>query len=148
MILLEAVFIITVLLNSFYKRESHESGSGDHIFFRPWKLFDVMWDMCLLENQLPFFIVKELLERYGADDANPKEFTIIELTSQLLLEIMEEWVKEDSWKETNCSEVLHFVDFIRKCQQPTKPSSERRETVILSAPTATELHHSGVKLKN
>uniref|UniRef100_A0A6N2LM23 Uncharacterized protein n=1 Tax=Salix viminalis TaxID=40686 RepID=A0A6N2LM23_SALVM len=148
MILLDVVFIITVLLYSYDKSGTRESGSGDHKFFRPWELFDVIWDMCLLENQLPFFILEEFFKRYSNANASLKNRTVIELTSQLLHEIMAEWVKEDSWKTINSSEVLHFVDLIRKCQKPTKQSCEDRETAILSAPTATELHQSGVKLTN
>jgi hypothetical protein len=142
MILLDAVFIIWVLLNSYY-----ESGSSDHIFFRPWKLFDVMWDMSLLENQLPFFILEKLFE-LSSVAANPNNCTLTELTCLLLYQIMDECVKEDSWKKLNSSEVLHFVDFIRKCQQPTVRYRQERQTGILSAPTATELHQFGVKFKH
>lgn len=164
MILLDAVFVITILLKFNCVGESHDSGSGDHIFFRPFKINDVMWDMCLLENQLPFFILEEFFKRYSEAGANPKNYTVIELTSLLFSRIMDEWVKEDSWKTIDSSEVLHFVDFIRKCQQPTERSSEEREIAILTAPTATEwscedsdilitptateLHHSGVKFEH
>uniref|UniRef100_A0A6N2LQG4 Uncharacterized protein n=1 Tax=Salix viminalis TaxID=40686 RepID=A0A6N2LQG4_SALVM len=89
MILLDAVFIITVLLYSYEKRETRESGSGDHKFFCPWELFDVMWDMCLLENQLPFFILEEFFKRYSNANASLNNRTVIELTSKLLHEIME-----------------------------------------------------------
>ena len=41
---------------------SFGSRRSDHIFFRPWKLADVVFDKYLLENQLPFFILKKLFE--------------------------------------------------------------------------------------
>jgi hypothetical protein len=143
MIVLDAVFIIMLLLNMKYIYETRH----DHIFYRPWKFFDVMWDMCLLENQLPFFILEKLFELTSVA-ANPDNCTLIELTCLLLQKIMHEWVKEDSWKKLNSSEVLHFVDFIRKCQQPTVQNRQERGTGILRAPTATELHQSGVKFKH
>jgi len=103
--------------------------------------------MSLLENQLPLFILQKLLE-LSRVAANPDNCTLIELTCLLLQKIMDEWVREDSWKKLNSSEVLHFVDFIRKCQQPMVRYPQKRGTGILSAPTATELHQSGVKFKH
>ncbi|KAF9686442.1 hypothetical protein SADUNF_Sadunf03G0158900 [Salix dunnii] len=122
--------------------ESHESGSGDHIFLRPWKLYDVLWDICLLENQLPFFFLEKLFELY------PTNCTILELTFELLKVVWTNWVKEDSREKTNSFGVLHFVDFIRKCLQPTEQHLPAKKTSFSSAPTAMELHQSGVKFKN
>lgn len=131
MILLDAVFIIMVLLNSKYSGGYFASGRSDHIFYRPFKLSDVVCDMSLLENQLPFFILEEFLE----------------LSCGLLKVTWVDWVKEDSWKMIDSSGVLHFVDFLQKCQQPTEKHSRAKEEAYLSAPTATELHQSGVKFK-
>ncbi|KAG5250006.1 UPF0481 protein [Salix suchowensis] len=140
MILLDAVFIIMVLLlNSSDKRESHECGSGDQIFFRPFKIDDVVFDMSLLENQLPFFFLKKLFELY------PTNYTIMELTFKLL---KGSWVKKDNWEKINFSGVLHFVDLLRKCQQPTEQHPPPKNPTLSGAPTATELHQSGVKFKN
>jgi hypothetical protein len=74
--------------------------------------------MCLLENQLPFFFLGKLFEL--SCEANPMNCTIMELTCELLKEIWANWVKEDSWKKINSPRVLHFVDFLRKYQQPTE----------------------------
>jgi hypothetical protein len=54
-------------------------------FFRPWKFVDVVFDMCLLENQLPFFFLGKLFEL--SCEANPTNCTIMELTRELLREI-------------------------------------------------------------
>ena len=81
-------------------------------------------------------------------EANPTNCTIIELTCELLKEIWANWVKEDSWKKIDSSGVLHFTDFLRKCQQPREQHVPARKTTFLSAPTTTELHQSGVKFKN
>jgi hypothetical protein len=72
----------------------------------------------------------------------------MELTCELLKEIWANWVKEDSWKKINSPGVLHFVDFLRKCQQPTEQYLPAKKTTFLSAPTSTELHQSGDKFKN
>uniref|UniRef100_A0A6N2LM13 Uncharacterized protein n=1 Tax=Salix viminalis TaxID=40686 RepID=A0A6N2LM13_SALVM len=128
MIILDAVFIIMVLLK--FVGESHESGSGDQIFFRPWKFVDVVWDMCLLENQLPFFLLEKLFERYPI-----KNCTIMELTFDLLKQVWTNWVKEDSREKINCCGVLHLVDFLRKCQQPSKYHLRTKKTRFSSANT-------------
>ncbi|KAJ6934651.1 hypothetical protein NC651_009600 [Populus alba x Populus x berolinensis] len=146
MILLDAVFIIMVLLNWKYMSEFHESRRSDHIFYRPFKINDVVFDMSLLENQLPFFILQKLFER-SSGAANPQNCTLTELTCGLFKCQWPDWVKEDSLKIIDSSGVLHFVDFLQKCQQPTEKHSPAKEEAFLSAPTATELHQSGVTFK-
>jgi hypothetical protein len=89
MILLDAVFIIMVLLNMKYLRGFYDSGRSD-----------VMFDMCLLENQLPFFILRKLFEQSSVA-ANPENFTLIELTCGLLKVPWSDWVKEDVRLEKN-----------------------------------------------
>ncbi|KAI5596210.1 hypothetical protein BDE02_03G191200 [Populus trichocarpa] len=83
-------------------------------------LVDVMFDMCLLENQLPFFILQKFFE-LSSVAANPGNCTLIELTCGLLK------VPWSDWRST--------------VQQKKLPT-------FLSAPTTTELHQSGVKFKN
>jgi len=57
MILMDAAFVIMFLLKLTYK---DFRGSRDSIFYPPYKSVDVRVDICLLGNQLPFFILKEL----------------------------------------------------------------------------------------
>uniref|UniRef100_A0A6N2LNA4 Uncharacterized protein n=1 Tax=Salix viminalis TaxID=40686 RepID=A0A6N2LNA4_SALVM len=142
MILLDAVFVIMVLLKDNGEGVSDEIESGDQIFFRPFKIDDVVFDMCLLENQLPFFFLEELFKLY------PKDCTIMELTFKLLQPWQHYWVKEDIRGEIDSSGVLHFVDFLRKCQQPTKQHPPAKKPTFTRAPKAMELHQSGVKFKN
>ncbi|KAH8484601.1 hypothetical protein H0E87_028908 [Populus deltoides] len=56
MILLDAVFIIEFLGDS--NDSEHYSES-----VKPWMIFDIREDLMLLENQLPFFIIKEIYEK-------------------------------------------------------------------------------------
>jgi hypothetical protein len=147
MIVLDAVFIIMVLLNRKCIIELYDSGRSDHIFSRPFKFSDVVFDMCLLENQLPFFILEKFFELYSVA-ANPENCTLTELTWGLLKLPWSDWVKEDSWKTINSSPVLHFVDFLRKCQQPKEQRRATKANTFFGAPTATELHQSGMKFKN
>ncbi|KAF9686443.1 hypothetical protein SADUNF_Sadunf03G0159000 [Salix dunnii] len=131
-----------VLLKCKWMRESNESLRSDQIFYRPCKIDDVMWDMYLLENQLPFFLLEKLFELHTMNS------TIMELTFYVFKNIWSSWVKEDSCKKINSSRVLHFLDFLRKCQHPTEQHLPAEKTSFSSAPTAMELHQSGVKFKN
>jgi hypothetical protein len=152
MIVLDAVFIIMVLLNWKYMSVLYDRGRSDHIFYRPFKFSDVVFDMCLLENQLPFSILEKFFELCSVA-ANPENCTLTELTCGLLKEAWPDWVKEHSWKTINSSteideRVLHFVDFLRKCQQPKKQCRATKANTFFEPPTATELHQSGMKFKN
>ncbi|KAI5596212.1 hypothetical protein BDE02_03G191400, partial [Populus trichocarpa] len=60
MILMDAVFVIMFLLKYNCRKSTEFRGSRDSIFYPPYKWFDVRVDICLLENQLPFFILEEL----------------------------------------------------------------------------------------
>uniref|UniRef100_A0A6N2LPE9 Uncharacterized protein n=1 Tax=Salix viminalis TaxID=40686 RepID=A0A6N2LPE9_SALVM len=99
--------------------------------------------MCLLENQLPFFFLEKLFKLYPRTNR-----TIMELTFEILQDKWPYWVKEDSKEKINSSGVLHFVDFLRKCQQPTEQHLPAQITSFPSAPMARELHQSGVKFEN
>ncbi|XP_011042183.1 PREDICTED: UPF0481 protein At3g47200-like [Populus euphratica] len=148
MILLDAVFIIMVLLNYKYMHEHYDSGRRDHIFYPPYKFSDVAYDMCLLENQLPFFILEKFLE-LSSVAANPENCTLTELTRGLLEVPWGDWVNEGNSQMINSSrDVLHFVDFLRKCQQPKEQRCPAKENASFGPPTATELHQSGMKFKN
>ena len=145
MIVLDAVFIIMVLLKLKYRRLVFRNGRSDRIFYRPFMLHNVVFDMLLLENQLPFFILEKLFKLSSVAE----NCALIELTCGFLRSQWAGWVKEDSWKAIDISGVLHFVDFLRKCQQPPALCRLPVEgTAFSRAPTATELHQSGVKFRN
>ncbi|XP_034930788.1 UPF0481 protein At3g47200-like [Populus alba] len=140
MMLLDSSFIIMVFLIQFspaFRR------NNDRIFGKSWMIEDIKMDTCLLENQIPFFILDDLLKlskRQGG-------YCMIELTRDFLSSTFgDSWVAKDILEQINSSEVEHFVDFLRKCQRPAKPkqpqSLENRTT-----PRAMELHQSGVKFK-
>jgi hypothetical protein len=76
MILMDAAFVIMFLLKWTYTdfRESRDS-----IFHPPYKGVDVRVDICLLENQLPFFILEELCGLSPIFGNSPKA-TLIGLT--------------------------------------------------------------------
>ncbi|KAB1225087.1 hypothetical protein CJ030_MR1G005384 [Morella rubra] len=61
MILVDATFIIELFLRAF---EDVEDGY-DYILSKPWLRHDIKQDLILLENQLPFFILEKIHERFS-----------------------------------------------------------------------------------
>jgi hypothetical protein len=144
MILVDAAFIVEVLLKSSNPKLQDEN---DRIFKKPWLIQDVWTDMLLLENQLPFFILKDLFEAYRGEVRleNP---TLGKLTECFFKSRMEEQGIEDRWEEfsTGEFEIKHFVDLIRHVQLKPSKSDEMEllRLTTLTTPTLTELHQAGV----
>nr|XP_034930821.1 uncharacterized protein LOC118061489 [Populus alba] len=138
MMLLDSSFIIMVFLiqfSPFIRR------NNDHIFGKPFMIEDITFDTCLLENQIPFFILDDLLKL----SKTLVGYSMIELTRHFLSGAFRgSWVPKAISEQIKSSEVEHFVDFLRKCHQPAKqPQALRTRTT----PSAMELHESGVKFK-
>ncbi|WCJ36938.1 hypothetical protein M5689_018106 [Euphorbia peplus] len=66
MMLMDASFVIMMLLKCSFQ---HLGSSNYHIFHRPWMETKVRYDILLLENQIPFFILRDL---YEASDLSNK----------------------------------------------------------------------------
>ncbi|KAK9937339.1 hypothetical protein M0R45_014137 [Rubus argutus] len=171
-ILVDAAFIIEMLLKNHY---NFLRDVNDRIFNKPWMRQDVWYDMLLLENQLPFFILDELYDKVDSHINNENEkLSLVHLShyffqSQMDLMHMEGTTEKLEKIRSSSSEVKHFVDFIKKLyltlDQPpptgttttktsartraaNKPTTQaERELETLTAPSMTELHLAGVKFK-
>ena len=66
MVLLDSTFIIELFLRS-YMEEEYEN---DYILSKPWLKIGISHDLILLENQLPFFILKELHNQFSRSEEN------------------------------------------------------------------------------
>ncbi|XP_068315270.1 UPF0481 protein At3g47200-like [Pyrus communis] len=125
-ILVDAAFIIELLLRNFKRLED----DNDWIFKKPWMLQNIAPDMILLENQLPFFILKDLFADVPLRDlvANGRVHSIIELSYKFFQKtVVRLQENEDTLlanKISSCSEVKHFVDLIRTLHLPSLTSSQ------------------------
>ncbi|KAJ6944604.1 hypothetical protein NC652_009846 [Populus alba x Populus x berolinensis] len=138
MILMDAAFVIMFLL-----KYIEFSGSRDSIFYPPNKRSDVKADICLLENQLPFFILEELCGLSPIFGNSPKA-TLIELTHRFFTVAFDSWAVGDILGKVYFSEVKHLVDFLSVYHQPTKQNpTDKLE--VLPVPSVKELHQAGVK---
>ncbi|KAL9386284.1 hypothetical protein Peur_019408 [Populus x canadensis] len=139
MILMDAAFVIMLLLKW---KHTEFRGSRDSIFNLPYKRVDVRVDICLLENQLPFFILEELCGLSTILGNSPKA-TLIELTHWFFYE-WGSWAVGEYWGTIDFSEVKHLVDFLTIYHRPTK-QQPNEELEVQTAPSIKELHQVGVK---
>lgn len=140
MILMDAAFVIMLLLKWTY---TDFRGSRDSIFYPPYKKVHVRLDICLLENQLPFFILEELY-RLSTIVGNSPECTMIELAHGFFSCEWRSWAVGDIFEKVDFSEVKHLVDFLTIYQRPPK-QQQYEELEFLTAPSVKELHQAGVK---
>ncbi|KAK2641264.1 hypothetical protein Ddye_023027 [Dipteronia dyeriana] len=144
MILVDAAFIIEILLKSKFKNLQNRN---DRIFTKPWMIADIMFDMCLLENQLPFFILKELgtiLSMPSKDNNHP----IINLIHDFTKDSWDFSKIEDSLENKSFERVEHLVDFLSICLVPSEKDMPKKTKLgTLTTPTVTELHQAGVKFQ-
>jgi hypothetical protein len=143
MILMDAAFVIMFLLKYNCRKSTEFRGSRDSIFYPPYKWFDVRVDICLLENQLPFFILEELCGLSTILGNSPKP-TLIELTHGFFSNEWGSWAVGEYWGKIDFSEVKHLVDFLTIYHRPTE-QQQHEELEVLTAPSVKELHQAGVK---
>ncbi|KAJ9141380.1 hypothetical protein P3X46_031922 [Hevea brasiliensis] len=141
MMSLDATFIIMLLLKNHCPQL--RSNNIDRIFYKP-KMISYLWyDIILLENQVPFFILEELF-KFSNKAELVEGLSMIKLTRSFFEGCMGYWVTND--EEKDFSQVKHFIDFLRICQLPQKKKQEGSINKLVM-PTATELHHAGVKFE-
>jgi hypothetical protein len=143
MILMDAAFVIMFLLKYNCRKSTEFRGSRDSIFYPPYKWFDVRVDICLLENQLPFFILEELCGLSTILGNSPKP-TLIELTHGFCSNEWGSWAVGEYWGKIDFSKVKHLVDFLTIYHRPTE-QQQHEELEVLTAPSVKELHQAGVK---
>uniref|UniRef100_A0A6N2M336 Uncharacterized protein n=1 Tax=Salix viminalis TaxID=40686 RepID=A0A6N2M336_SALVM len=143
MVLLDCSFLIMFLLKRY--SADIQSCNIDRIFNKPWMRREIRYDLCLLENQLPFFIVEDLFNLSKILHRR-EEYSLTELARHFLSSTWDSWVPEDILEQANLSKVEHFVDFLRICQQPSQ-QMQSKKLATLTTPSVAELHQAGIKFK-
>ncbi|XP_062176226.1 putative UPF0481 protein At3g02645 [Alnus glutinosa] len=147
MILLDASFII-VVFHLFYDEEWRRCYNLTTFSLR--LIVIVMRDICLLENQLPFFIIEELYNLAFPSHLNYRSFT------QLAYGIFEILVRElfSLQIEPTMSpypdfKIMHFADLLRTFSLPQSQRPQQRNLgdQIIHLYSASQLDEAGVKFK-
>ena len=144
MIVLDAAFVIELLCRNYYRNQIDKD---DCIFHKPLKLTDIRHDLMLLENQLPFFILKDIFPKMKINippcDDKVALIKIIYKFFHAKAYLGEEQRVLEKMRD---SEIKHFIDFFRQCHIP-KQRPPQREIETLNLPNVTALYQAGVKFK-
>jgi len=137
----DATFIIVFFLNKFEHAEWTLSDNEFTILTA-----QLMDDLSLLENQLPFFIIEELYNLAFASRTDYPFF--IDITFDIFAKLNQQIEYQNLHHDPNLT-ILHFVDLLRNfClpQPDRRPETNHGERVTHSY-TASQLDEAGVKFE-
>ncbi|XP_044501302.1 UPF0481 protein At3g47200-like [Mangifera indica] len=162
-ILVDVVFIVELFLR--YSL-SYLRMREDRIFGQPYLIQDIWYDMWLLENQIPFFILEEIFNLEKVQAFVPDRLRFIELTYEYFKSLQAVNGKLGKFKDPKKAEqVKHFTDFLRICHLPSEEQKENRreermqrllssiikpktmKRKVATAPSVMQLHNAGVEFK-
>ena len=136
MILIDAIFVLEL----FIRMTNYYPLKDDPIMAEPWLPTFVRIDLMLLENQLPFFVLKKLFDLSFPDDSN--SLYLIELSFRFfLLYNFQRMPPENVGVNVK---ILHLTGLIRTFFLRS-PLPKRDTAVIKLVHSATQLHEAGVK---
>ncbi|KAF2311802.1 hypothetical protein GH714_026802 [Hevea brasiliensis] len=122
MMLLDASFIIMLFLKHCFG-DLRNRIRNDRIYNKPWLILDIRFDLILLENQIPFFILEDL-------------FMLSNIPTRLegvsIVKLVYEFFR-NGWDSWNLSAAIRVA-----------ASKELRMLVV---PSTTELYQAGVKFQ-
>ncbi|XP_040995393.1 UPF0481 protein At3g47200-like [Juglans microcarpa x Juglans regia] len=151
MILLDAIFILEL----FWRKSKKSMAQKDYILSQPYMERGIRYDLLLLENQIPFFVLEDL---YCGDQQNEAglqngELQQVLLTKRdILLKLSCRFFRDlyhDEQPEPKIGEVKHFTDLVRCFFPPPNPGQKPKENKrnIKHLYTATKLAEAGMKFR-
>lgn len=132
MVLLDSIFIIEHFLRA--TAGGGNRGGKDH---KPWLKGNIMLDLILLENQLPFFILDELYEEFFKEESYDSFFN-------LACEYFWKYLFSTEKQRPTEKKVKHFTDLIRYIFYPSELQTGEAVSYVYSA---TKLYETGVRFK-
>ncbi|KAM6550577.1 hypothetical protein CsatB_000385 [Cannabis sativa] len=136
-ILLDAIFIIEILL---VKYGTGINVDHDHIFHRPWRLIDIIPDLLLLENQLPFFIFEDLFNPVQSYLCPDEPISIAKLAHSFFKSTTVS-NREGSEGHSDSHRTQHFLDLFRISILPPEQNFGTETTSNLQSPTNRRDQH-------
>ncbi|KAG2672155.1 hypothetical protein I3760_13G027000 [Carya illinoinensis] len=138
MILLDATFILEFILRS----RNPEDYEKDHIISKPCLVYHIEPDLILLENQLPYFVLKKLYDFVldGQENQQGQAPSFLKLACNFFLK------KENAVPEGK--QVKHLTDLLRTYYNlPHQSSNSGKTQRFYEVCSATKLDEVGVKFK-
>ncbi|KAJ6971979.1 UPF0481 protein At3g47200 [Populus alba] len=145
MILLDAVFIFELFLKNEEDTRDNKRYQDDFIIAKPWLRAAIQRDLILLENQLPFFILKKLYS-LAIEETKLNYPSFLDLSCHYF----EKYGKNKTKPyETKHYKPLHFTDLVRHFLSFKHPQllESRDGKQVKNLYSATMLHQAGVKFK-
>ncbi|KAM7493043.1 hypothetical protein LguiB_027652 [Lonicera macranthoides] len=136
MLLIDACFIIELLLRSYDRNWNKED---EDVLSKPWLRTEIHYDLMLLENQIPFFVLEKLFVPATCKVLN-KKTTIKCLTLHF-------FEKYNIYNMKNFESTNHFTDLILIMSRPTRDRILWKLKNFRFLYSATELHEAGVKFQ-
>jgi hypothetical protein len=136
MIVLDASFIIVFFLNSFMPTEWEYK--SEFTILKP----QLMDDLLLLENQLPFFIIEKLYELAFSSYSRSPYPSFVKLTYDCLKRY-----NTQTLPTPDLTKIMHFVDLIRTFFLPNDLPRRSQGNRVRHLYTASQLHEAGVKFE-
>ncbi|CAK8568647.1 unnamed protein product [Lathyrus sativus] len=139
LILIDSVFIIEI----FWKSYDHGRSEEDAFLLKPWLIGNIKFDLLLLENQLPFFVVEKIFNISFSANTNIPSF--LELTFFYFKRFNKSKLDSDNSDIT----IRHFTDLIRifHLQHPLERRPRRIRGTMGNFHSVTELFEAGVRFK-
>ena len=136
MIKLDACFILELFLRS-YDRQGWEI--DDPMLVEGWLFSTVWYELLLIENQVPFFVIEELY--HLALPSRSNTLSLIQLTFYFFEDL------NIHKKDPNVN-IQHFTDLLRLFQLPNEDKLPKRQReMIFPKYSATQLREAGVEFK-
>ncbi|KAK3014890.1 hypothetical protein RJ639_008462 [Escallonia herrerae] len=140
MLILDGCF----LLELFYKRKEEEEVGVDPVFSNQLLQLDIIHDLVLLENQIPFSVLEKLFEcTLKRIKGNPSSLTDLVLNFFEKLHLFGD-IKVK--KEVTPTSNRHVLGLLHSYYRPSSAQQENtKENELIIKHTATELDRAGVK---
>ncbi|XP_042485177.1 UPF0481 protein At3g47200-like [Macadamia integrifolia] len=171
MLLIDGCFILELFL----RRDRWEQYRDDPLLSKTWMSRTIMRDLILLENQLPFFVLRRLKTLFNRGNTEARVTHLTYLTRTFFGEIMlhryesfgrlflegifrvarernlidfENLPENEEESEDESQAKKHLLDFVRHLHLPSSPMSLENHGKFECIRSATELHDAGhVKFK-
>nr|GLL37221.1 UPF0481 protein At3g47200-like [Ipomoea trifida] len=147
MLLLDGCFIVEFVIRSFLRvLGGGQEYKDDPIFMIKGMVGNIVRDMLLLENQLPFFVLQALYDML----IKPVNLEFSEMVKIAFRSQITKGMKIISLLNTelNPQEIKHLLQIVHiLCQPQPQQSTEDHEVELCSIRTASELQEAGVHFK-
>ncbi|XP_059639003.1 UPF0481 protein At3g47200-like [Cornus florida] len=148
MMLLDACFVIEFLRKSCYEELRDKD---DPIFKSSWMEVQIYRDLMLVENQLPFFVLSELLNKTHIPDSKyvplPTMAVLTPICALLPKSHSEHKMAQLINENETVDESKHFLDLVHRFYHPSLIEASSGREICSQMSCVTELKEAGISFK-